>query len=919
MTILGGTPWAGVAPQAGLTDLSRTIVKEGSTKLSKRIGWLNNNAGLSMQIKYSEVKDMLDALGESGAMKLLKELEEKKDKIRDPTAYLKTAAKRATGGSSLEEMSLSAMSSGLSPDMLQQAYSPELYQAAAGLPIEGGEIERRVGWLNANVQLQEPLIYDKVGPLLAAIGDQEALLILKKLEESSADVRDPTGWVIAATRRVHNQVAQAEAQAEAAQAAAWNAEFAGAAALASYPNGPVKGVMRTIPSSRAVAVAGSAVLMNQLKKRIGWLNANVPMKEQIIFDKVGSLLAAVGYRQAMEILKHTEEKAATVNDPTAYVAHAARKAAAGGAHPPSVALHQLAMPTHVVSAPMDPAAAEEKLRKRINWLNGNVPFAQPLTYEKVAASLLGIDSHDAMSVLKKLEENATSVRDPDGWVITAAARRAADGSGQNGMTAAQVAAAQAAAHAAQQAGFPGMGLPALPPTVPGAEYLGALPGIGAVPGMMALAPSEAVQYATWDGVADEKIRKRVGWLNRNVQFAADLKYDRVGPALQPLGAAVAMEILKSLEENAASIRDPTAYVVSAAQKRLGGPVPVPGLMSSAMKLNEDDTRLRKRIGWLNRNVTFAQELRYDQASQALLGLNTVKQMEILKVLEENAASIPDPTAYVVAAAAEAASAAAEAAAQGFDEEFGGPDETPEDKLKRRIEWMNKHLFLPEPIQFERIAPDMLILDSHQSMDILKKLEEHVSTVRDPHAWVNSAAKKVQQQLAAGAILDITPSSSTPRDMSDPTDRLRKRMNWMNANVALSSPLDFNQLAPILLRLEISQAMAVLKKLEEGSSTILDPNTYVTTAVDSLLVGGGSAVPQGESGALDDALRKRISWMNANVPLAVQLNYEQLQQALLALGDRAKAMEVLKKLESNALDVQDPNEYVANMATAYLAV
>lgn len=67
---------------------------------------------------------------------------------------------------------------------------------------------------------------------------------------------------------------------------------------------------------------------------------------------------------------------------------------------------------------------------------------------------------------------------------------------------------------------------------------------------------------------------------------------------------------------------------------------------------------------------------------------------------------------------------------------------------------------------------------------------------------------------------------------------------------------------------------------------------------------------------DDPLRSRISWMNENVSLAVPLNYEQLQPALLALGDQSKALEVLKMLESNASDVQDPNEYVGNMLTAY---
>merc|ERR1719410_2161095 len=82
----------------------------------------------------------------------------------------------------------------------------------------------------------------------------------------------------------------------------------------------------------------------------------------------------------------------------------------------------------------------------------------------------------------------------------------------------------------------------------------------------------SVASMPYDSLADEKIRKRVGWLNRNVQLAAELKYDRIAPLLLGLDSPIAMEILKSVEENAATVRDPTGYVVSAAQRRLGGNV-----------------------------------------------------------------------------------------------------------------------------------------------------------------------------------------------------------------------------------------------------------------------------------------------------------------------------------------------------------
>ena len=70
-------------------------------------------------------------------------------------------------------------------------------------PAPSGDMEkvkRRIGWLNANGNLQGPLVFDKVGMLLVSIGDAQAMDILKKLEEHALEVRDPTGWVVTAAR-----------------------------------------------------------------------------------------------------------------------------------------------------------------------------------------------------------------------------------------------------------------------------------------------------------------------------------------------------------------------------------------------------------------------------------------------------------------------------------------------------------------------------------------------------------------------------------------------------------------------------------------------------------------------------------------------------------------------------------------------
>jgi len=60
---------------------------------------------------------------------------------------------------------------------------------------------------------------------------------------------------------------------------------------------------------------------------------------------------------------------------------------------------------------------EERLAKRIKWLNYNAGLSQPLDPVQVIPHLMGLPVRQAMEILKKLEETAGQVRGPSGWVI----------------------------------------------------------------------------------------------------------------------------------------------------------------------------------------------------------------------------------------------------------------------------------------------------------------------------------------------------------------------------------------------------------------------------------------------------------------------------------------------------------------------
>merc|ERR1719221_31416 len=193
-----------------------------------------------------------------------------------------------------------------------------------------------------------------------------------------------------------------------------------------------------------------------------------------------------------------------------------------------------------------------------------------------------------MEILKHLEEHASQVRDPDGYVLTAAARRQGGGGG---------------------GGYP-------------SSFRGA--------------------YAASED--DERLRRRIGWLNNNAGLLAPLRYDQAAPSLLGVGIPKAMEILKALEEQAAEVQDPTVFVSGRAQAEWAAAASQHPAAASVPAYNSlDETKLRRRVTWMNHNLEFQSELLYSQVAAELLPLGSAKAMEVLKKLEEGAPQADDPT------------------------------------------------------------------------------------------------------------------------------------------------------------------------------------------------------------------------------------------------------------------------------------
>jgi len=228
----------------------------------------------------------------------------------------------------------------------------------------------------------------------------------------------------------------------------------------------------------------------------------------------------------------------------------------------------------------------------------------------------------------------------------------------------------------------------------------------------------------FDVEADQKVRKKIGWLNTHVQFNAPLMYNKVSSELRRLGGQQAMAILKELEEHA-SEPDPTAWVLERARDAVGS-------LGSGEPAEE---RLRKRISWLNEKAQLSSPIVVEMVMPGLLAIDVRKAMAVLKGLEENAQSILDPSSYVTSAAQES-----ESTAVGGSEAFEFAGLSPDEALRAGIDRLNSSNALMVPLSYDEVSAWLLSVDTHQVARIFRLLETEAMHVEDPNAFVNAEAQ-----------------------------------------------------------------------------------------------------------------------------------------------------------------------------------
>lgn len=188
-------------------------------------------------------------------------------------------------------------------------------------------------------------------------------------------------------------------------------------------------------------------------------------------------------------------------------------------------------------------------------MNAHAPLKEKLSFNDLVQPLSQLDISSAMKIFKDLEEAADRVEKPTSYVCAAASRLLPFGS-SSGTTRAN----NKRTWPANNSG------PALPVWKPPGTSVAEAPHqtpLAAPPARMANPTAPNVSPTDEDG---RRISRQVAWLNQHAGLPERISYSDVKDPLEACDLRTAMRILKDCESMASTVRNPTSYVVSMAEK-----------------------------------------------------------------------------------------------------------------------------------------------------------------------------------------------------------------------------------------------------------------------------------------------------------------------------------------------------------------
>jgi hypothetical protein len=474
----------------------------------------------------------------------------------------------------------------------------------------------------------------------------------------------------------------------------------------------------------------------KLSRRIAWLNKNLELPMPLEESEVMTALDSIGLRQAMRILRRLEETG-DVSDPNEFIKDCVARSGWIWAKP-------------------DIIDDDEKVAKRVSWLNQFGGLLVPIDYAEVADMLDGLKVPHAMVLLRELEVNSATTPDPTGYIK----------------------------------------------------------------GQIDMAGQDDVQLPQVDAAReDSAIGRKIAAMNESGVLAKPIEYGEVMSGLMRIGDAQAKALLQEIESKGPSVKDPTGYLKFKLKAKLAS------MGFSLEEARDAETEILKRIEWLNDYGGIAQDIDYNQVKAPLEALGFDNAMTILKELEDKRSTIRDPTGFIrqqvsvtskkapTAATKPAAPVRATQAARRETNATG----TDMNTLAGVVGVLSKKS--KKPFKFSDIAKALDALGPRATF-VLREMQEKGLGLDDPVNYINAAAFRFNKDKAA----------LKRGGEEDDVQKLTRKMNWLNQFGGLVETIKMEEVVGALYCLGIPQSMAILKGLQERGSRVKDPTQYIKSAV-----------------------------------------------------------------------------------------
>jgi len=679
---------------------------------------------LTKPLQYSQVKASLDALGEERALVVLQELEEEAASVPDPGEFVKKAASEAGDAP-------------VSPGPAKKRKAVD----------EGAEdnsiVAKRIRLLNASGQLAQPITYSQVKDALSSLGVAQAMTILKGLEDVAEDVCDPTAYVRTAVRGAGGIVPADAADGEVEQEE--DAGAGGAEPLLEEEPPAEAGAGEQKPSWQGIkseprfgpspwSKAEDFTEAEKIERRINWLNRNGKLAKPITFNEVLPALDCIGFRQCMRVLKRVEESGSTVPDPDEFIKD------------------QVARCGWIWSKP-DIVDDDEKVAKRVAWMNLFGGLLQPIDYAEVADILDGLKVPHAMVLLRELEVQAHKVEDPTDYIKRTAG----------------------------------------------------------------LAGEDDVHVPVVD--EDSSVGQRVAELNTGGRLSKAIDFTQVGEDLARIGDEHALALLKEVEDKGPTVKDPTGYIKFKLKAKLAS------LGTTLEDTADDETKILKRIEWLNDYGGLMQDINYDQVAAPLGAVGVDHAMTVLKELEDKRSTVRDPNSFILSAVGGSSrprppARAPPPAASGAKKPPAATGTGDLATLSGFVGFLNKNSKLKKPVKFSDVAPALDALGPRKAAKVLQEMQERGLGLDDPVTYIRAAAQRASR----------TPVKIEGSEDGDDVARITKRLNFLNQFAGLSSKIKVDEVVGALYCLGLPQSMAILRGLQEKGARVSDPTWYIKAAI-----------------------------------------------------------------------------------------